>query len=641
MPDILNDVPSLFMPNVMPDLDVDFDCHQQTRDALWAVNRFAFGQRGAPGLTSRSIVEDGAVPDDLIDNRARIQATLDAVAAAGGGIALVPASAPGVFRWLGTITVPLNVTLSGFGDRSVLRGLPEEGQPAIRFAGGIHRGGVERLVLLGLLEEPLATDPPRVGIDLSGAQFLRLHDLQIWDFPIGVVLSDGVTEYAGSNHLGAFEINRCDIGLRALRHCNGCSVSEGRIWHCRNSGAGIAIDIDSADVLGLEHLVVEDWDLGVRVRGLTKTTLRDVYYEADQQGETFPGRWLDIQPLLGSIVKLENSQVNVSRSITMAGSLEDAITTDSLSAFPFGAKRHHAAAPERNLLENGDFRRGDESEVPLGWEMNSDSTEVAPSLDFVTAPRSYDITQAGDKNDGIKTFFTVPETTDYVSVMVRFKNLSSSGAFFALVSGGNVAQFAVSTPPDPDAWQVAAWTVAVDPAAEGVVQIVLTADQNGFGGQIRVDEVWAVVGATAAPPRAHAHRIEMLPDPVTLLKRVVKATETFDDGFDLSQVKGLGRPPRGVIGAILSIRGTASPARGNGGLLDPSGIGTTLPRAVRPFIRDVATKQRWALNLIYDRLEHDRQVILRGLTFVDGADLFTAEFFASYRIDLVGWIHPS
>jgi hypothetical protein len=640
MPDILNDVTSVFIPNVMPDLNNDVECHLHTRDALQAVNRFAFGERGAPGLTSRSIVEDGAIANDLDDNRARIQATLDAVAAAGGGIALVPASAPGVFRWLGTITVPLNVTLSGLGDRSVLRGLPEEGQPAIRFAGGIHRGGVERLVLLGLLAKPPADQAPRTGIDFSGAQFLRLHDLQIWDFPIGVVLSDGVTEYAGSNHLGAFEINRCDVGLRAFRHCNGCSVREGRIWHCRNGGAGIAIDVDSADVLGLEHLVVEDWDLGVRVRGLTKTTLRDVYYEADQQGETFPGRWLDIQPLLGSIVKLENSQVNVSRSITMAGSLEDAITTDSLSAFPFGAKRHHAASPERNLLENGDFRRGDDSPVPLGWQLNFAPTVAPNSDDFVTAPRSYDITQTNNANDGISTSFTVPETTDFVSVMVRFKNLTSSGAFFTLVSGGNVAQFAVSTPPDAATWQTAAWTVPVDSAAAGVVSVILTADQNAAGGQIRVDEVWAVVGATAAPPRAHAHRIEMLPDPITLLERVVQATQAFDE-LDLRQVQGLGRPPRGVIGAILSIRGTASPARGNGGILDPSGIGATLPRAVRPFIRDVDTKERWALNLIYDRLEHDRQVILRGLTFVDGADLFTAEFFASYRIDLVGWVHPS
>ena len=64
-------------------------------------------------------------------------------------------------------------------------------------------------------------------------------------------------------------------------------------------------------------------------------------------------------------------------------------------------------------------------------------------------------------------------------------------------------------------------------------------------------------------------------------------------------------------------------------------------RLVRPFIRDVETQERWALNLIYDRLEDHRQVMVRGLAFVDGADLFTAQFFASYRIDLVGWIHPS
>src|ERR1044072_4818531 len=181
MPDILNDVTSLFTNTVMPELGNDGECHMHTKDALLAVNRFAFAERGAPGLTSRSIIEDGAIPDDLNQNRGSIQGTLEAGAAAGGGIALVPPAAPGgIFRWVGTITVPLNVTLSGFGDRSVLRGLPEQGQAAIRFAAGIHRGGVERLVLLRQEEKPPAGDLLRVGIDLSGAQFLRLHDLQVW-----------------------------------------------------------------------------------------------------------------------------------------------------------------------------------------------------------------------------------------------------------------------------------------------------------------------------------------------------------------------------------------------------------------------------------------------------------------------------
>src|ERR1044072_5934168 len=132
MPDILNDVTSLFTNTVMPDLGNDGECHMHTKDALLVVNRFAFAERGAPGLTSRSIIEDGAIPDDLTDNRASIQATLDAVAAAGGGIALGPPAAPaGIFRWVGTITVPLaemcNASFKGVRERILMKNIAYAG----------------------------------------------------------------------------------------------------------------------------------------------------------------------------------------------------------------------------------------------------------------------------------------------------------------------------------------------------------------------------------------------------------------------------------------------------------------------------------------------------------------------------------
>lgn len=205
MPAILNDDPTLF------EGDLDLVIHEHVREALLALNRHAFARRGAPGLTVRSVIEDGAVaggPDCL----AAFQATVDAVAAAGGGIALVPAG--GVFHWIGTLTIPHNVILRGLGDRSVLMAHavpePQEPGPAIRFAPGKHLGGVEDLILYGNLEER-----PTIGIDLTGAQFLRLRNFQVWDFPLGICLSDGETQFAGCNHVSDFEINSCHVGLRA------------------------------------------------------------------------------------------------------------------------------------------------------------------------------------------------------------------------------------------------------------------------------------------------------------------------------------------------------------------------------------------------------------------------------------------
>ncbi|HEX5716003.1 MAG TPA: hypothetical protein VF179_07575, partial [Thermoanaerobaculia bacterium] len=170
MPDILNDPPLTFqggLPPVNPD---------EARQALLTLNQLAFGHRGAPGLKVRSVVEDGAVPDGT-DQLAAFQTTVDTVAAAGGGIALVPPTHPNIFHLHGTLTIPPNVILRGLGDLSVIRGIPEAGLPAIRFAPSPlpHRGGLEDLQLWGN-----EATPQGIGIDLSGAQHLRLRNFQIW-----------------------------------------------------------------------------------------------------------------------------------------------------------------------------------------------------------------------------------------------------------------------------------------------------------------------------------------------------------------------------------------------------------------------------------------------------------------------------
>lgn len=636
MPDILIHEPQTF------EAGLDVNIHAQVREALLALNQHAFGGRGAPGLTVRSVIEDGAVADGS-DCLAAFQATVDTIAAAGGGIALVPAGE--AFHWIGTLTIPHNVILRGLGDRSILvaHALPQPG-PAIVFTPGRHLGGVEDLVLHGDL-----TNRPTIGIDLTGAQFLRLRNFQVWNFPLGVCLSDGVTQFAGCNHVSDFEINSCHVGIRASTHCNQASVLNGRIHYCRNAGAGIALDISpvepwdpqeppppAAEALTIAHVAVEDFDLGVRIRGRAHVSLRDVYYEADPApNPNDPGVWMDIRPEKGSVVRMENSIANVSRSLVLGGSFEDAVTNDERSNLFFGAKRHHAAAPERNLIENGDFHRADGTKTIPGWASNL-LPLIEESKDCVTATRSYDITQVKHGNDGLATVFTVPETTDYVTVMVRYKNLSSSGLLFAAGSGSKTALFADPLPPSETEWRVAAFTVEVDPAAAGVIGLTLTADQGGNGGKIRVDEAWAVVGATAAPPRAHGHRIEMLTAPVTVVTRTKLMANAEFPATPLIGLPGLGGAPRGVIGAILSLRGTAV-----GSAQNPGNIGAVLPRAVRPYIREEpVTGQKWPLDLTHDQLECDRQIVLRGTSFVDGINVFGGSI-TGYRVDVVGWILPS
>ena len=634
MPDIIDDSPPAFAIG-LPDLGAidspDFAHHNDARVALRALNQLLHGDRAPSGLTLRSVIEDGAVADGATDNLAAFQSTLNTLAGAEGdegGVAFVPPATGGSFFWQGTLTIPANVILLGVGQRSVIAPRPDPAQAAIRFAPGTHRGGIENLVVRGD-----ADNVTGIGIDLTGASFLRLRHLQVWNFEIGVRMSDGVTDFAGYNHLTDFEINSCHIGIRAWQHCHQCSVREGRIHIARNEGRGIALDIRGATVLNVAHIAVEDFDLGVRISARTSVSLNDIYYEADTPDSELPGTLMDIRPAPGSIVRMDNSQANSSRTLGVAGSLEDAITSDDgVSHLFFGAKRHHAAAPERNLLENGDFHRADGVTIP-GWSQTIPAPTLTENLiDFVTGGRSYDITQSTNANDGIVTAFTVPETTDYVTPMVRYKNVNSTTPQFRLDSGANAGLFADPRGPDPDDWRIASFTVNVDPQANGVVALSLTADQSGGGGAIRVDEAWAVVGATAAPPRALAHRIEFLPEPVNVVERGgLTADQTFAE-TDLTELAGLGGAPRGIVGAVLWLRGQTNEA----------GNGAVRSRVVQPFIAGASPSDRWPLNITVRGTTHDRQVFLRRTTFVDGIEFVGSDTPATdYSIDVIGWILPS
>jgi hypothetical protein len=652
MPDFLAESPSLFaLPDLLPAQTPDAAFHNEARAQLRILNRLAWGTRGAPGLTVRSIVEDGAIPDNgVTDNRPMIQATLDAVGAAGGGIVLVPPAWPGQFFYRGTLSIPLQVTLAGLGDRSNLSADPGAGAAAIAFQQSAqpHRGGIENLILFGV--DALAS----TGIDLSGAHFVNLEHFQIWEFGIGLVLSDGVTDYAGQNDVRHFEINSCPIGIRAYRFCNQCSVQVGRIKLCRNDGNGIGLDLRDVDALALSRMVVEDFDKGVKIEGRVRVSLRDIYWEGDlppdpQNPDPPPlGIWMDIRPAPESTVRIENSVANVSRSYVLGGSLEDAITTDEQSHIFNGARRHHAAAPERNLFENGDFRRSvvDGGLPPAPWLTNTGTGTCVEVLgDVFTPPRSLDVTRTANANDGIQVFFHVPELPDSVTVMVRYKNLTSLAPFFALLSGANVVQFLDERPATEETgWRIAAMSVALDrnvpPAELGRLRLILTADQNGIGqngGTIRIDEVWAVIGRTAAPSRAHSHHVELLPAPVILAARNTQIPATFDP-IDLTEGKGPAYPPRGAVGALIGLRGQA--------LLpgppdpDPNHIGRPLHLLLRPFVQDAAGR-RYFLPIAHQQAEVDRQFLVRSMTIVDGAAMATKDYFVDYQVELLGWILPS
>jgi hypothetical protein len=243
--------------------------------------------------------------------------------------------------------------------------------------------------------------------------------------------------------------------------------------------------------------------------------------------------------------------------------------------------------------------------------------------------------------------------------MFRYQNINSSAPFFRVASGGAQAHPFVGffqdprpaephpvnpdEPADATRWRVAAITVQVDhhlpPEELGVINVAITADQGPQNGtRIRVDEVWAVIGATAAPPRAHAHRIELLDAPVRVVSRLdLVETTTFGE-TNLARLPGLGRAPRGSVGALLSLEGVTRPM---GAPLRPGLAGAVRTTVITPWVRSPSSRVN-RLSILVDRSTQDRQFLMRGMSFTDGI-LFAAGDATptTYRVDVLGWVLPS
>jgi hypothetical protein len=234
-------------------------------DNIARVNEEAFGELNLPGKAVHSVLAHGASMDPNVDSTAAFQEALDNCSADGGGIVLVPpvlniASQRYTIQGTG-ITIPPNVQLVGAGTRSMLRCRPNAGEAAISFASGINRGGARDLVLLGNDAAPLG-----IGVSFVGSQRNRIENLQIWDFVIGVDVSD-TTPFSAYNLAVDVEINRCTSrGYRIQQSANGITIIGGRVFYTFDGANGaVAVDIEDARAVSILGLAVEAYDIGLRV----------------------------------------------------------------------------------------------------------------------------------------------------------------------------------------------------------------------------------------------------------------------------------------------------------------------------------------------------------------------------------------
>lgn len=578
----------------------------------------------------RSLSEFGGVSDGSsaspTDNLGALQALVAAVSADGGGVALIPA---GDYLFTGTLTLPPGVILQGLGFDSILRARPAVGMPAINFTTSTCRAEIHHLSLLG--------DPASVvgiGIDYTASLFNRVSHVQVWDFAVGVRFSDGVTQFSAYNELASFEINRCTIGLQALLYCNGCNVSKGRIFFSLG-GSGIGVDIDGGLAVVFDSVDVEASDTSIRIRGLVDVSIRGGFWETGDAARFL----FDIVPTTGSKISFTGITPSATNAIPMDFGLDEIMTWDIFDSYPFGAKRHYAASNAQNLIENGDFQQADGITTIPRWGTSGSPTLAENTADYVTAGRSYTVTQAATANDGLSIAGVAYAGVDNITVCVRFKKLTSGAPLFSLTSGGNVANWDGADSrlaASADDWRIATMNVAVDPAANGAFTVVLTADQSSGGGQIRVDEVWAVGGRTAGASRQHGNRIQLLETQQEIFSITGTASNGVFGPINLAALTGLSQPPRGAIGARIRLVG-----RVNGGSIGDLRTTVVTPYVDTPNATGGAANQLMRLMLttfqVYTSIEFDVRTmsLTGGLNFPSGAGAST-----DYYVYLVGWILP-
>ncbi len=196
--------------------------------------------------TAQNVTDHGALCDGVTDDAVAIQAAVDTVGAAGGGMVSFPA---GVCLTGATIEVGATqpaVYLRGEGPgTSVLRWAPGDysatgAQPLIRF-GAVTQGGVSALTLSG--NPGQATGASLFGVELSGANEIRIEGVEFADLPgagVSAAGSSGVSIRASRFHgLGG-------PGVSVTGSWSGIAV-RGSFFHDNGAHEGLSVVLGAVD----------------------------------------------------------------------------------------------------------------------------------------------------------------------------------------------------------------------------------------------------------------------------------------------------------------------------------------------------------------------------------------------------------
>ena len=147
-------------------------------------------------------VPQGCVGDGVHDDTFAIQAALDAVGAAGGGIVWLRR---GTYRLSTTLTMNYSgVTLCGSGRGATILATSSPTADVIQIGNGTNNPGYCTVASLRMM--PSVTRTAGAGINVRNAHDVRITDFDIWNDFIGVILDGGAQMFECT--LDNFEIDQ-------------------------------------------------------------------------------------------------------------------------------------------------------------------------------------------------------------------------------------------------------------------------------------------------------------------------------------------------------------------------------------------------------------------------------------------------
>lgn len=576
------------------------------------------------------------------DVSSEVQAAIDIVSAGGqrtGNITRLVFPAR-VYDIGATIVHRPNVIVAGVGRQTIFQ---QVGSVATMWSfqnGALIRGGIEDCIFLG---QSAGVTASRVGtcINMSGAHFITIQRAEVWDFAVGIIMSDG-TPFAGYNTVGPkAEVNRCTVGIRALQHCNASSIVDSRVFFSfGNSNEGIGIDIDDTAALTVSDNTVESADTCIRVRATAdglQAIVTGNYFEPSTNPVTAQvGQMADINigsSELSTLRGYGNTYSGLRSSVVLEPS--GLSQWDGYAQQFAGARYDGAAMPRRNFVRNGAIYYFNAANVP-NWTF-AGGVGVAESGTFVTGNRSLQLTATLTTSQGI-VGFVAPDEVGWMTIGIRYQVVSGDGFIVNATWGASTGQL-IDSVPSAGVWQVRYIEVQRDPAAASGTIAIFPDAVDGVG-VVLIDEVWAYSGRYAAEGGTYGERIEMLPAPIVINSQTLTGNGTFGPINILDLPNVLAPPlddfstaPAGVVGALYRFTITTDSGVFGTALAQRHSLVPTTPGAV-PVI---AAANTWLPSPQFSQVPMTAQMAIRGTSIVGVMNAGDGNS-TIYEVAIVGWI---